>query len=530
MTPSLLYSRIVVLLILCAAIACQQESLTGRTGSKAPDESDDKKASSESDDNPAAAQATDASASERTEVAAGTEGAALDAGEKKKALHGEEAIFEGMPHGAEQLKILCARPGQDKVRQVFCGSTPPKVTGLIDLQKALGLGIVNPTLLGRGNNGAGGNAAFTFVGGSSSLVGRFSSSINPRLIMFTPPTGAVIPDMVAMGFMRGEQFVELAARDPSTNQLNFFLVRFEQACNQAPEGCTIGELLTPSIEKNWTGLTIYDDEDLQNTVVDCKHCHQPDGPGTPKILRMQELRNPWTHFFRDNTPSRVLYDDFVAAHGSDEDLAGVPAAMILSSDPAKLEDLVRDHGFGAQPNEFITGTIEREVRNAAPQQPGNNATMGRSATWQTLYDRYVNGQFIAPPYHDIKVTDPAKLASMTAAYQAYRAGNMPEKMLPDLRNVLLDAGLRNMGFMVKEGLTGAQILLNACAQCHNSKLPQNISRAKFDVDLTKMSREEKDLAIKRIRLPQDDIKVMPPPRIRTLTPAEIELLATELAK
>lgn len=442
----------------------------------------------------------------------------------------EEDVFKSLPHGKDQLKILCARPGQDKVRQVFCSTNPPKVTSLVEMQKALGLGIVDPTRVGRGNNGDGGNAAFTFTAGSSSLVGKFTSAINPRLIMFTPPNGAD-PSLVALGFLRGEQFVEVIAGDPSTNQLNFFLVVFEQACNATKEGCSKGELLTPSIEKNWTSFSIYEDHDLHNTIADCKHCHQPGGEGTPKMLRMQELRNPWTHFLRDNTDSgQALLADFQAAHGTDEDYAGIPAAMISSSEPLALERLVRQNGFADQPNEFPSRQIEREVRNAAPNQPEDNATMGRSETWDALYDQFVRGLAIAPPYHDVKVTDPAKLATYTRAYQDYRAGMLAEKDLPDITDVLLERGLRNMGFMVKAGLTGEGILMNACAQCHNSLQPQNISKAKFNVDLSKMSREEKDIAIARLKLPAEDPRRMPPARIRSLTPEEIDLLTKVLMK
>jgi cytochrome c553 len=349
--------------------------------------------------------------------------------------------------------------------------------------------------------------------------------------MFTPPTGRRIPDLVVMGFVRGEQFAELIAGDPSTNQLNFFLVRFEQDCNERAGGCTRGELLTPAVESNWRRVTIYEDHDVQNTTVDCKQCHQPGGEGTPKVLRMQELRNPWTHFLRNNNDGgRALIADYEAAHGTQETYAGIPGAMIAASEPRLLEDLIRDNGFGDQPNEFPSRRIEREVQSSSRGQPEDNSTPGSSETWTELYERFVRGEVIAPPYHDVKVTDPRKLSTMTKAYQDYRAGILAMDELPDIRDVLLDAGLRDMGFMVKAGQSGAQILVNACAQCHNSHLNQTISRARFNVDLSRMSRAEKDLAIRRLKLPAHDARRMPPDRVRLLTPQEIELLIKELQK
>lgn len=61
----------------------------------------------------------------------------------------DDAVFQGIAKGAEQLRLLCARPGQDKVRKVFCGARPPQITSLVELQRAIGLGILNPDLVGR---------------------------------------------------------------------------------------------------------------------------------------------------------------------------------------------------------------------------------------------------------------------------------------------------------------------------------------------------------------------------------------------
>jgi len=446
----------------------------------------------------------------------------------------------GFPQGQAQLDLLCAdlnaRPAANVVKDAFCGATRPQITGITDLQAALGLAFTNPNATGRRNNGRRGNPAFTLVGHSSSLVARFVSAINPRALIFTPAArvnGNRVPNpgFVAMGFVRGDQFAEVVTSDRNTGELTFYLVTFKQACNLT-DSCVPGDLLTPAVESNWIEYTVYSQTDLQNTVLDCLQCHQTGGPGTGSILRMQELRNPWTHFFRNNRPGGVaLLNDFVAAHGTAENYAGIPAQLIDASDPAELEDLIRGNGF-RQPNEFRSARIEDEV-SQTPGQPANNDIPGTSATWQTLYNRTVQGQFIAVPYHDVKVTDSAKLAAMTAAYQSFLNGTLAAADLPDIREVFLDSMLPDIGFRVMSGLDGQQIIAQSCTQCHNSQLNQNISRAKFNVDLNNMSDAaggiltgaardaEISLAIARLTLAPDNVRKMPPDLFRTLDANEI---------
>jgi len=454
----------------------------------------------------------------------------------------------GLPEGPEQIALLCAelQAGNinNVIRDTFCNGAPPQIQSLTDLQAALGLSFVSPNATGRRNNGRRGNPAFVLTGHSSSLVSRFVSAINPRAIIFTPPVRvngnrAPNPGFVAMGFVRGDQFAEIAASDPVTGELTFYLVTFKQACNLT-DSCTPGDLLTPAIESNWVSYTVYSQTDLQNTIVDCLHCHQPAGPGTGSILRMQELRNPWTHFFRNNRPGGVaLLNDFVAAHGTAEDYAGIPAQLIDASDPAELEDLVRGNGFN-QPNEFISGRIEAEVANSSPGQPENNDIPGISPTWQRLYNNTVLGQAIPVPYHDVKVTDSTKLAALTASYRAFVNGTLAAADLPDIRDVFLDSMLPDIGFNVMAGLDGQQVITQACAQCHNSRLNQNISRARFNVDLNAMSDTqggvltgtardaELTLAVTRLNFPVEDVRKMPPEQFKTLTPAQIQAATSYL--
>ena len=106
-----------------------------------------------------------------------------------------------------------------------------------------------------------------------------------------------------MGFARGEPVVEIAAEDPNRRTLQFYLLKFELAC-EATKTCVPGDQLTPAIEKNWKSWTLYQDEDLKNTIVDCRHCHQPGGPSTKPMLRMQELQGPVDALVPQRSPRR----------------------------------------------------------------------------------------------------------------------------------------------------------------------------------------------------------------------------------
>jgi hypothetical protein len=167
--------------------------------------------------------------------------------------------------------------------------------------------------------------------------------------------------------------------------------------------------------------------------------------------------------------------------------------------------------------------IEEEVIASAAErggaQPDDNSVPGESATWRDLYDAAKRGDAIAVPYHDVKVTDKDKLAAMTAAYLDYREGRLDRADLPDITQVFPDDEelLARMGFATEPGMSGDEVLLQACGQCHNDRLDQTLSRARFNVDLSKMSRVEKDRAIARIELPLDHGGVMPPARFRHLS-------------
>jgi hypothetical protein len=451
-------------------------------------------------------------------------------------------IFDTLNPPAAAHAELCANDGMhplfpndaDRITRMFCqdlvaGGSIPNVRGLADLQALLGLTFADPSA--NGGNGTGGNPGFAILGHSSALTARKVSSITPTAFVFTPPptNGAKPSGYVFMAYDPGEQFVEVASHDPTADAVNLYIVIFQQACNTAPGGCTTTDLLTPALTQNWTAVNVYEASTvLDNTIADCRQCHAPHD-ADPQILRMQENTAPFTHWFSSQTVGgRALLSDFHAAHGTDEDYGPIPHALIDKSDPGLFAQMVGQAGFADQPNPFPSKAIEDEITVNCPGQPMVNVPRGWSTSWSKIYDASESGQFIAAPYHDVKITDPDKLATMTAAYQAWKGG---ASSLPDIREVFLDSALSDAGFAPKPGADGKALLVEMCQQCHNANLDPTITRDRFLVDgLASMSRAEKDLAIQRLDPNLTTRLRMPPTLFRTVTDAERQAMIAELQK
>ena len=120
--------------------------------------------------------------------------------------------FVGLSNGAEQLAEVCARPGDDLVRDLFCAQDRPSIGSLLDLELALGL---DPTAL-EGVTGA------ALTAHSSSLSRRSVSAINPRAILFRLGVAPANVEFVALAYARGEQFCELATLDRKAQQYSLY--------------------------------------------------------------------------------------------------------------------------------------------------------------------------------------------------------------------------------------------------------------------------------------------------------------------
>jgi hypothetical protein len=417
------------------------------------------------------------------------------------------------------LPGLCGRAGADAVRDVFCvPGAPAQIGSLRELQVALGLNAIPLDM----DEATAARLTFdpfaiadevVFLGHSTALSGRVISAINPRAL--------ILGRRAVMAYQRGVQQVEIVSSDRVDGVLNFYLLSFRQACNDAPRGCVPGDLYTPQVELGWTAVELQDDEDLKNTPSDCRQCHQR-GLAHPMLL-MRELRAPWTHFFAPDPND----EPYAASPGSGardlvrafkqvkagEIYAGMPAVLMSHSVGFSLESFVpRD-----QPLEFPSLDVESEL---APQM-APSATPRRSATWDAAFQAFKRGEQLALPYFQPNPADPNKQARLSEAYQRYRARELPAEQLPDLADIFPDDPQvrAEIGLQVEPDATPVQALIQACCQCHNDVLDQSISRARFNVALSRMSRSELDLAIERIQQPPAAAGVMPPAESRQLTDA-----------
>jgi hypothetical protein len=459
-------------------------------------------------------------------------------------------VFETLKNPADAHAELCDAgdppdptfPDQaDRITNRFCqdfkpGGVMPTPHGLADVMTLLDLDFKDPTATG--GNGVGGNPGFAILGHSSALTARKVSSITPTAFVFTPlgPDGKPPVDYMFLAFDPGEPFLEVASFSPADQAVNFYIVMFDKDCTHSASGCGPNDLLTPNQLTGWSNVRVYESTTfLNNTIADCRQCHIGNGKdvpdtGDPLILRMQEFEAPHTHWFSSQTPGgQALLADFHAAHGTTENYGPIPAGLVDKSDPALMAQFITAAGFGDQPNVFHSAAIEAEVTASAPSQPKVNVPAGTSPTWQSIYDAAVAGQFIATPYHDVKITDPDKLAHMTEVYNQFRTSGTP--LTVDIRDVFLDSAMTELGFGPRSNMSGRQLLSQQCEQCHNSHLDPTITRDLFLVDqLGQMSRAEKDVAIERLKLPLDTRLTMPPPLFRTLTMQERALMIDELRK
>lgn len=405
------------------------------------------------------------------------------------------------------------------VADLFCSPARPSIRSLVDLQAALH---VTPGAESAEQRQSGREDAYyvrfpVLLAHSTALSGHLVSPLNPRALLLGIGT--------VLTFQRGVQRVEIATLARDEHAFNFYLLRFKRACDAQPDGCSPAERYTARIERDWLSFDVSDAEDLKNTPLDCRQCHQRGREHA--TLLMRELERPWTHFFLPldtvaphglpGVQGGDLMSDYMAAH-EDEPYANVDVRSYPEASPQVLEIIAgRD-----QPVFFDSVAIQDERYplhdGVYPSGPAS------SPTWERAFGAFKHGEQLALPYLEPRATDPDKQARLSELYLRHRRGELPDDELPDLADIFPDdPALRaRIGLATDPEATPAEALIQACGPCHNDVLDQSISRARFNIDVSRLDARELDLAIERLSRAANSTGVMPPPEARQLAPGALE--------
>lgn len=442
--------------------------------------------------------------------------------------------------GPQQTARVCARGASDRITRSLCDRATPPIRGLTDLYRAIRLDDPSPML----------TAAVTH---SMSLSARIVSEANPRVFAFqdlsTNPRAPTAEQAVVSAFVRGEQMVELAALDPVTFDFNFYLLRFEQACNQ--QRCTPEDLLTERIERNWTRWTLYGEQDLVDTPLDCVSCHQPFGPGTHKQFLMRQFIDPWMHWggFRggdertlcpvrpaDGGPGKTVVSveglELVRKlEGDTGRYAAIPVAQLLATDSGQAftdllnyaEGLVRSSPYGQQ-NNYPYGQVAFATREVLCERFHS----GTSRTWDE-HRRASRALGLPVPFYGPDVVEGSVRADLISDRAGVLTRRAPEDAYDVAAGFLANEVSSAAGFVPATDDSADTILQAMCVRCHSAATDPTLRRARFKADAISTLDPATAAAIRhRISLPGNSPEVMPPRRVGTLPGWAIERISRYL--
>jgi hypothetical protein len=428
--------------------------------------------------------------------------------------------------GSGPVSRGCQIGAADRVAKYLCDRAAPRVQGLADLYRTLRL--EQPAAL-----------VAAVATHSLGLSARTVSALNPRVLVFQDigdksrqPT---YDQLTVTTFVRGEQLVEIAALDPATYQYNFYLLRFEQACNRT--SCTPEDLLTEKIETHWTGWTLYAERDLEDTPLGCPSCHQPFGPGTPKQLLMRQIYDPWMHWsdFRggdekslcperpaDGGKTVVTVDglDLLArVEGASGRYAGLPVAMLEGTKSGELvnnlvvesDNIVRLSPYGLKKN-FPSGQIGFQTREVLCER----FHTGTSPTWDQ-HQRQSREHGLPVPYYGPDVTDRIGHEDFIAGRADFLRRHSGADAF-DVAASLLAADVASaVGFVPQPNDSASEILHAMCVRCHASNTDSRLRRARFNAEaIDKIDPVTATAIRRRLSLPKTSPEVMPPVRVGEL--------------
>ena len=454
-----------------------------------------------------------------------------------------QGLIQRLPAGEDSFRQACEQTttlGNDNIFvEQFCNSST-RPTSLADLFSALGT--------------PGGMMAVNLT--TAGLTSLEVTALTPRVILF--PTDHFPDDRYCItAYARGENgYVEVICRNTNRpiddpNNFSFYLFRYELECEQSEQGCRNADHFGPAAEQDWAQLSVYESDSLKNTILDCRQCHQNRGPGTRHNLRMRAVFAPWFGWARRSLPAGIEARQIVqSTHADSPAYAATSLDRLFDANPADLQRIVlRNTPEGTDGNDTLeSDDVQDDCERSTDGQfiPDGRTQDLDEIIYSSSHSRRVaasverlaeesldDGVSELFPHRAsiIATAEAGRLQSMQSEYSQFLAGTLDDISDPRSVDATEENVLRQAGRMIyPAGLTGEALFRRACAQCHNSALDQTISRARFNVDLDVMPNRSAEiaLAVNRIGLGDESIRLMPPLFFARLSEDEKERLITYL--
>jgi hypothetical protein len=441
----------------------------------------------------------------------------------------EDAWLGAIGRGQTQTAKVCKSGAKDRIVESLCTDPPPPVDGMQALYEALGL--------------VGEARSIASTTHSLGLSARTVTAANPRTFAFMNtahyPHPLPYDKFAVVTFARGEQLVEMVALDTNTYDWNFYVLAFEQACNESR--CTPEDLLTARVEQGWKRWTLYSSSELVDTPLDCNSCHQPFGEGTHKLLLMRQLPDPWIHWgdFRGvdegancsqdgpkGDPKRRIPGEglnvLLALEGQDGQHAGIAVADLYEAKSGRdFGGFMVNARLSVNSSPYGPNYLQHELELDSARILCELLDNETSEIWQR-YRSELTEQGFPVAYYGVDVLDPRKRQELLADRRALLSSRSDEEALDVAASWMSAEVAEAVGLVPRETDTAPQILRQMCVRCHAAETPNDLRRAGFNAEnLGSIDPLTAEAIRSRIHLPRQSPKLMPPLRAGELPPSAI---------
>lgn len=190
----------------------------------------------------------------------------------------------------------------------------------------------------------------------------------------------------------------------------------------------------------------------------------------------------------------------------------IPNNTIYTSQPKSLKNLIKNNKFN---NKFDNTMYTKNKTNIKLLQNHHTIKIFFNYKAPKHYTLNLNKLIIIPPNPNKTPFDHKKLLSIINQYNKYH--NKKTTKFPNITNLFNNSTLKKTNLRIQSTLNKPKILIQTYNQYHHNHLNQNINHTHFNINkITSLSIQKLQLTQKKIQLPANHLKTIPPFHFHTL--------------